>query len=52
MVWTHGKDTLLEFIDNANRLHPTIKFTYSFSPEAVNFLDAINGTFNQQSHRN
>ena len=39
MVWTHGIDTLLEFIDNANRLHPIIKFTYSFSTETVNFLD-------------
>ena len=39
MVWTHGKDTLLELIDNANRLHPTIKFTYLLSPETVNFLD-------------
>ena len=39
MVWTYGRDTLLEFIDNANRLHPTIIFTYSFSPETVNFLD-------------
>ena len=34
-----GKNILLELIDNANRLHPTIKFTYLFSPAAVNFLD-------------
>ena len=40
MVWTHREDTLLEFIDIANHLYPTIKFTYSFSPETVNFLDA------------
>ena len=39
MVWTHEKDTLLEFIDNVNRLHSTIKFTYPFSPETVNLLD-------------
>ena len=30
VVWTHGKDTLLDFIVNANHLHPIIKFTYSF----------------------
>ena len=39
MVWTHGIDTLLEFINNANRLHPIVKFTYSFAAETVNFLD-------------
>ena len=39
MVWTHRIDTLLEFIDNANCLYPTIKFTYLFSAEIVNFLD-------------
>ena len=46
MVWTHGIDTLLEFIDNANRLHPTIKFTYSFSPETVHFLDTTGHLIN------
>ena len=39
MVWTHGKDTLLQFIDNTNRLHPTIKFIFLFSPKTVYFLD-------------
>ena len=29
----------LEFINNANHLHLTIKFTYLFSPETVNFQD-------------
>ena len=39
MVWEHRIDTLLEFIGNANSLHPTIKFAYLFSPETVNLLD-------------
>ena len=40
MGWRHEKDTLFEFINNANRLqYPTIKFTYSFFPETVNFLE-------------
>ena len=38
MVWTHGKNTLPKFIENANRLLPTIKFTYSFFPDTVKFL--------------
>ena len=38
---THVIDILLEFIDNANHLHPTIKFTNSFSPATVNFLNTM-----------
>ena len=41
MVMTHVIDILLEFIHNVNRLYPTIKFTYLFSPETVNFLDTM-----------
>ena len=26
IFWTHGKHTSLEFIDDANCLHPTMKF--------------------------
>ena len=41
MVWTHGKDTVLEFIDNTNHLHRTIKFIYSICAETVNLLDTM-----------
>ena len=39
LVWTHGIKALNEFIEAANNLYPTIKFTHCISPEKVNFLD-------------
>ncbi|XP_077974125.1 uncharacterized protein LOC144429790 [Styela clava] len=39
MIWTHGKEKLLEFVNLANSLHPTIKFTFECSPNNITFLD-------------
>ncbi|KAJ8034969.1 hypothetical protein HOLleu_22024 [Holothuria leucospilota] len=38
MIWNHGEDQLHTFLELINS-HPTIKFTYEFSPKVVNFLD-------------
>jgi peptide-methionine (R)-S-oxide reductase len=38
-IWISTLDKLLEFIDIANTLFPTIKFTFEYSQTSVNFLD-------------
>ena len=38
-IWEHGEESLRDFIDQVNLLHPTIKFTAEYSKEEVNFLD-------------
>ena len=38
-IWEHGEESLGDFIDQVNLLHPTIKFTAEYSKEEVNFLD-------------
>ena len=47
LLWTHGEDLLNSFITYLNNLHPTIKFTSSFSHSEISFLDVdillING---------
>ena len=39
LVWTHGEDSLIKFIEYLNSLHETIKFTHEFSFTQINFLD-------------
>ena len=39
MIWSHGMDSLLEFIDHLNVVHPTIKFTSDISHTEISFLD-------------
>ena len=39
MVWTHGEDSLIKFIEYLNSLHSTIKFTHEFSYTQIDFLD-------------
>ena len=39
MKWTHGPDSLEDFLQRANRFHPTIKFTEEVSNEEHIFLD-------------
>ena len=39
LIWTHGEDQLNSFITYLNSLHPTIKFTSSFSYSEIPFLD-------------
>jgi len=39
LLWTHGEDKLNDFITYLNNLHPSIKFTTSFSYNEIPFLD-------------
>ena len=39
LVWTHGEEKLLEFIDFLNSAHRSIKFTAEYSKETIHFLD-------------
>ena len=39
MIWTHGENSLKEFIEYLNSIHPTITFTHEISPTSINFLD-------------
>ena len=39
LVWTHGEEKLLEFIDFLNSAHHSIKFTAEYSKETIHFLD-------------
>ena len=41
LVWEHGEDSLLDFINYLNSLHPTLKFTYKYSRECIEFLDVL-----------
>ena len=41
MIWPHGMDPLLEFIEHLNTVHPSIKFTSTISPSEKAFLDLI-----------
>ena len=38
-LWEHGEEQLNSFIDNINKMHPTIKFTVDWSKTSINFLD-------------
>ena len=38
-LWEHGEEKLKSFINNINKMHPTIKFTADWSKTSVNFLD-------------
>ena len=38
-LWEHGEEKLKEFIDELNKMHPTIKFTADWSKTSINFLD-------------
>ena len=41
LIWQHGMDSLLEFINHLNTVHSTIKFTKEISPTEISFLDLI-----------
>ena len=40
-IWQHGEDKLKEFLGLLNSCHPTIKFTYEYSSNKINFLDVV-----------
>ena len=39
LVWTHGEEALLKFLDHCNQCFPTIKFTAEHSLQQIDFLD-------------
>ena len=39
MKWTHGDKELDEFLEHANSIHPSIKFTHEVSKIKMSFLD-------------
>ena len=39
MIWTHGEESILQFYNCLNDLHPTIKFDRKYSTQEVHFLD-------------
>ena len=41
IIWQHGRESLLKFINHLNIVHPTIKFTKEISPIEIPFLDLI-----------
>ena len=40
-IWIGSLEMLLKFLEHLNTLHPTIKFTWSYSSKKVNFLDVL-----------
>ena len=39
LIWTHGEDSLKDFISFINSFNPNLQFTYEYSSESVHFLD-------------
>jgi hypothetical protein len=39
MEWTHGDKKLDEFLEHANSIHPSIKFTHEVLKTKMSFLD-------------
>ena len=39
-IWTHGEPSLVTFLEAYNNMHPSIKFTWKYSDQSVDFLDA------------
>ena len=40
-VWTHGEEKLHYFFTGLNEFNPSLKFTYDYSTQRINFLDVI-----------
>ena len=38
-IWAHGTQELNFFLNELNKFHPNLRFTYEISKERVNFLD-------------
>jgi hypothetical protein len=41
IIWTHGEEALLAFVDHLNSVHTTLKFTLEWSKIKVSFLDIL-----------
>ena len=39
MIWSHGEESLKQFLQALNNCHRIIKFTADYSREKINFLD-------------
>ena len=39
MIWEHGEEELKIFLEKLNTSHPSIKFTWKYSPKTIDFLD-------------
>ena len=39
IFYEHGEEELLKLMEHSNEAHPSIKFTYEYSRESINFLD-------------
>lgn len=39
MIWEHGRESLESFFTHCNSWHPSIKFSYQYSENKINFLD-------------
>ena len=40
-IWTQSEDSLEKFLEDLNKFHPNLKFTYEKSKEKINFLDVV-----------
>ena len=40
-IWKESEESLEKFLEDLNKLHPNLKFTYEKSKEKINFLDAV-----------
>ena len=41
MIWEHGEEELVKFMEYLNSINPNIKFTYKFSKDSIEFLDVM-----------
>ena len=41
LVWEHGEEGFLKFMEYLNSVHPNIKFTYKYSYDSIEFLDVM-----------
>ena len=41
MIWNHGKQTLEEFKELANNIHPTINFSFESNDNDIPFFDTV-----------
>ena len=40
-IWTESEESLEKFLEDINKFHPNLKFTYEKSKEKINFLDVV-----------
>lgn len=41
VIWTGSEEKLDKFLEDINRFHPNLKFTYKKSNENIKFLDVV-----------